>query len=108
MASNGRLLTDEQGQLTVRRVLSVDTGKAKVETTFETEGSLREPRLPNIVVSDACSAASETAHEASLASLAMFGEIVPAQSLSAITNAARASAAGAAARTSSSRAERPA
>jgi hypothetical protein len=42
MASIGRLLTDEQGQLTVRRVLSVDNGTAKVETTFETKGSLGE------------------------------------------------------------------
>lgn len=41
MTSMGRLLTDEQGRLTVRRVLSVDDGRALVETTFETEGSLR-------------------------------------------------------------------
>jgi hypothetical protein len=41
MTSIGRLLTDEQGRLTVRRVLSVDDGTALVETTFETEGSLR-------------------------------------------------------------------
>jgi hypothetical protein len=38
--SIGRPLTDERGRLTVRRVLSVDDGAAKVETTFETEGSL--------------------------------------------------------------------
>ncbi|HEY0688685.1 MAG TPA: hypothetical protein VGD71_06540 [Kribbella sp.] len=42
MASIGRLLTEEQGRLTVRRVLWVDNGPAKVETTFETEGSLRD------------------------------------------------------------------
>jgi hypothetical protein len=41
MASIGRLLTEERGRLTVRRVLSVDNGQANVETTFETEGSLR-------------------------------------------------------------------
>jgi hypothetical protein len=40
MTSIGRLLTEEQGRLTVRRVLSVDNGTAKVETTFETKGSL--------------------------------------------------------------------
>lgn len=34
-----------------------------------------------LVVSDACSTTSEPAHEASLASLAMFAEIVPAKSL---------------------------
>jgi nicotinamidase-related amidase len=34
-----------------------------------------------IVVSDACSTTSETAHDASLGSLAMFAEIVPARSL---------------------------
>jgi biuret amidohydrolase len=34
-----------------------------------------------LVVSDACSTISETAHDASLASLAMFAEIVPAKSL---------------------------
>lgn len=42
MASIGQLLTEEHGRLTVRRVLSVDGGTAKVETTFETEGSLRQ------------------------------------------------------------------
>jgi hypothetical protein len=42
MTSIGRLLTEEQGRLTVRRVLSVDNGTALVETTFETEGWLRE------------------------------------------------------------------
>jgi hypothetical protein len=36
------LLTDEKGRLTVRRVLSVEDGAAKVETTFETAGSLGE------------------------------------------------------------------
>jgi hypothetical protein len=41
MASIGRLLTEERGRLTVRRVLSVDNGQAEVETTFETEGSRR-------------------------------------------------------------------
>jgi hypothetical protein len=38
MASTGRLLTEERGRLTVRRVPSVDNGQAEVETTFETEG----------------------------------------------------------------------
>lgn len=42
MISLGRLLTDEKGRLTVRRVLSVEDGAAKVETTFETVGSLGE------------------------------------------------------------------
>jgi hypothetical protein len=42
MTSMGRPLTDEQGRLTVRRVLSVEDGTAKVETTFETAGSLGE------------------------------------------------------------------
>lgn len=32
MLSIGNLLTEEQGRLTVRRVLSVDGGSAKVET----------------------------------------------------------------------------
>jgi hypothetical protein len=41
MASTGRLLTDERGRLTVRRVLSVDNGQAEVETTVETEGPPR-------------------------------------------------------------------
>jgi hypothetical protein len=40
MTSIGRLLTEEQGLLTVRRVLSVDDGAAKVEATFETSGFL--------------------------------------------------------------------
>ncbi len=35
MLSIGKLLTEEQGRLTVRRVLSVDGGTAKVETTYE-------------------------------------------------------------------------
>lgn len=38
MTTIGRLLTEEQGRLTVRRVISVDEGAAKVETTFETSG----------------------------------------------------------------------
>jgi hypothetical protein len=42
MTSIGRLLTEEQGRLTVRRVLSVDDGAAKVELTFETAGFLDE------------------------------------------------------------------
>jgi hypothetical protein len=42
MTSTGRPLTDERGRLTVRRVLSVDGGAATVETTFETEGVLRD------------------------------------------------------------------
>jgi hypothetical protein len=33
------------------------------------------------VVSDACSTTSKTAHDAALASLAMFAEIVPGDSL---------------------------
>jgi hypothetical protein len=40
MTTIGRLLTEEQGRLTVRRVLSVDEGAARVETTFETSGIL--------------------------------------------------------------------
>lgn len=42
MGSMGRLLTEEHGRLTVRRVLSVGDGQARVETTFETEGSLND------------------------------------------------------------------
>ena len=42
MTSIGRLLTKEQGRLTVRRVLSVDNGTALVETTYDTEGLLHE------------------------------------------------------------------
>ncbi len=42
MVSIGKLLTEEQGRLTVRRVLSVDDGTAKVETTFETAGSFHD------------------------------------------------------------------
>lgn len=42
MTSIGRLLTEEHGRLTVRRVLTVEGGAAKVETTFETEGLLQE------------------------------------------------------------------
>ncbi|MGF6889306.1 hypothetical protein ABIA39_004470 [Nocardia sp. GAS34] len=42
MTSIGRLLTEERGRLTVRRVLTVDGGSAKVETTFETEGELHQ------------------------------------------------------------------
>jgi len=42
MTSIGRLLTEEQGRLTARRVLSVDDGTAKVETTFETAGFLHD------------------------------------------------------------------
>ena len=38
--SIGRLLTEERGRLTVRRVLSVDHGTAQVEMTFETEGRI--------------------------------------------------------------------
>jgi hypothetical protein len=44
MTTIGRLLTEEQGRLTVRRVLSVDEGAAKVETTFETVGFLHDVR----------------------------------------------------------------
>jgi hypothetical protein len=39
MLSIGKLLTEEQGRLTVRRVLSVDGGSAKVETTWESDGT---------------------------------------------------------------------
>src|SRR5260370_35161850 len=39
MLSIGTLLTEEQGRLTVRRVLSVEDGTAKVETTYESAGS---------------------------------------------------------------------
>jgi hypothetical protein len=42
MLSIGKLLTEEQGRLTVRRVLSVDGGAAKVETTYETAGSCHD------------------------------------------------------------------
>ncbi|MFL6083914.1 MAG: hypothetical protein ACJ74F_12050 [Mycobacterium sp.] len=42
MTSIGRLLTEEQGRLSVRRVLSVDDGAAKVEMTFETDGFLHD------------------------------------------------------------------
>jgi hypothetical protein len=42
MTSIGRLLTEERGHLTVRRVLSVEDGTALVETTFETEGLLHD------------------------------------------------------------------
>ena len=40
--SIGRLLTEEQGRLTVRRVLTVESGSAKVETSFESEGFLHD------------------------------------------------------------------
>lgn len=39
MLSIEQLLTEEHGRLTVRRVLSVDDGTAKAETTYETAGS---------------------------------------------------------------------
>jgi hypothetical protein len=42
MTSIGRLLTEEQGRLSVRRVLSVDDGAANVEMTFETAGFLHD------------------------------------------------------------------
>jgi hypothetical protein len=42
MTSIGRLLTEEQGQLTVRRVLTVESGAAKVETSFESAGFLND------------------------------------------------------------------
>jgi hypothetical protein len=38
--SIGKPLADERGKLTVRRVISVDGGSAKVETTFESAGYL--------------------------------------------------------------------
>jgi hypothetical protein len=40
MTSIGKLLTEEQGQLTVRRVLTVESGSAKVETSWESAGFL--------------------------------------------------------------------
>ena len=40
MLTIGKLLTDETGRLTVRRVLSVESGSARVETTFESAGYL--------------------------------------------------------------------
>ena len=48
MLSIGKLLTNEQGRLTVRRVLSVDDGVAKVETTFESMGSLHDVGYNNL------------------------------------------------------------
>lgn len=39
MLSIGKQLTEEQGRLTVRRVLTVDGGSAKVETTWESAGT---------------------------------------------------------------------
>ena len=42
-----------------------------------------------LVVSDACSTTSKTAHDASLASLAMFAEIVPGESLLAALDRSR-------------------
>ena len=41
MLSIGQLLTEEQGRLTVRRVLTVDGGSAKVETTWESAGTFK-------------------------------------------------------------------
>jgi hypothetical protein len=35
MLAIGKLLTDETGRITVRRGLSVESGSARVETTFE-------------------------------------------------------------------------
>jgi hypothetical protein len=40
MTSRGRLRTDEKGGLTVRRVLSVEAGAAKVETTAGSLGGV--------------------------------------------------------------------
>jgi hypothetical protein len=40
MLAIGKLLTDEAGRITVRRVLSVESGSARVETTFESAGYL--------------------------------------------------------------------
>jgi hypothetical protein len=40
MLAVGKLLTDETGRVTIRRVLSVESGAAKVETTFESAGYL--------------------------------------------------------------------
>jgi len=40
MLTIGKLLTDETGRISVRRVQSVESGAAKVETTFESAGYL--------------------------------------------------------------------
>jgi hypothetical protein len=40
MLAIGKQLTDETGRITVRRVLSVESGSARVETTFESAGYL--------------------------------------------------------------------
>jgi hypothetical protein len=40
MLAIGKILTDETGRITVRRVLSVESGSARAETTFESAGYL--------------------------------------------------------------------
>jgi hypothetical protein len=44
----GRLLTDEQGRVVLRLVLSLKAGAAKVETTFETAGSFHDIHYANL------------------------------------------------------------
>jgi biuret amidohydrolase len=69
----------------VLRGAGVDTAVlAGVATNLAVESTARagaDLGYRILVVSDACSTISETAHDASLASLAMFAEIVPAKSL---------------------------
>src|SRR5882724_3755681 len=48
MLTIGKLLTDEQGRLGVRRVMSVESGAAKVEQTFEALGMFNDARYGNI------------------------------------------------------------
>lgn len=48
MLAIGKLLTDETGRLTVRRVLSVESGSARVETTFESAGYLGEAHYTDL------------------------------------------------------------
>jgi hypothetical protein len=44
MLTVGSLLTEEQGKITVRRILSVEDGTAKAETTYETAGLFHDVR----------------------------------------------------------------
>ncbi len=48
MLTIGKLLTDEQGRIAVRRVLSVESGAAKVETTFEAVGIFHDVHYANL------------------------------------------------------------
>ncbi len=48
MLTIGSLLTEEQGKLTVRRILSVEDGTAKAETTYETAGSFHDVRYTDL------------------------------------------------------------